>query len=110
MGKTNNKSDLPTTFKGLDQLITDNQKIANSFNDFYTAVGPETNRKVGHSQHDASYYLSKHKPRSAETLTSVQFELEDVMKASQSINRKKSCDAYSFSRKQFYGTRTFWHQ
>ena len=95
MGKMNNKMDLPMSFRHNNEIITDKQQIANSLNDYYSKVGPETNRSVQNSKKDASYYLQKNKKRVTEALLFEEIGEMEVIEICKSINAKKSCDAFS---------------
>ena len=99
MGKTNDKSNYPTAFK-IDDIWTENKNdICNGMNSYYSKVGPDTNRSVGHSQRDAMYYLKKNKLRATETLMFEDFDYKQVLEACKQINPKKSCDAYGLQQK-----------
>ena len=99
MGKTNNKNELPKAFKVDNTWVTDKQNIADSFNHYYSRVGPDTNESVGQSEKTAEYYQEKNKKRNTDEILTSVFTEEEVIDACKMLNPKKSYDAYGFSQK-----------
>ena len=97
MGKTNNKSTFPSKFKHGENWISDDQENAECMNNYFAQVGPETNQSVGPSRKSSNYYLKNFSPRNEHELEETTFTKEDVIQACESINKKKSCDAYGLS-------------
>ena len=99
MGKMNDKSDYPSAFKFNDTWTENKEDISNGMNDYYSTVGPETNRSVGNSQKDALFYLNKNKARATETLLFEDINANLVLEACKQINPKKSSDAFGLQQK-----------
>ena len=99
MGKINDKSDIPTAFQCGDTMISDKKEIANHMNDYYSKVGPDTNRSVGQSSKGPNFYLEKNKARMMETLMFEEFDINQVIEACRQINPKTSCDAFGLQQK-----------
>ena len=103
MGKVNDKSGFPSTFFHNDTWMTDKQQISNNMNAYYSAVGPDTNKSVGESRKDPSFFLSKNKERVTHQLLTCRFTRQDVMNACRLLHPKTSCDAYGLSQKVILG-------
>jgi len=60
IGKQNNKSKFPQSFKINDETITDQSIIANEFNTFFTNIGHNVSHNVPHSSKSFDEYLPGH--------------------------------------------------
>ena len=97
MGKMNDKSNFPLSFKNGDIWVTDTLENAENLNAYYANVGPETNRSVGASLKSPDHFLCKFAKRNQHELLFTEFTEDEVIQASKNINKKKSCDAYGLS-------------
>ena len=97
MGKMNNKSDLPLSFRNGDDWVTDKKTNAENINTYYSNVGPSTNRSVGTPTKPPSHYLHKFKEKNSECMADTRFTKDDVVDACMNISKKKSCDAFGLS-------------
>ena len=99
MGKTNNKSEFPAAFQHEGKWLLDKNQIANGINEYYSKVGPDTNKSVGKSSKDAMHYLKKNREKVTHQMLESNFTEEDVYNACQLLYPKSSCDAYGLSQK-----------
>ena len=90
MGKLNNKCDLPTAFKNGELWISGKKDNAESMNDFFSNVGPSTNRSVGAAVKSPLSYLKKFKKKNTNEMGSYHFTVNDIIDACQSLNKKKN--------------------
>ena len=97
MNKISDKTSLPTAFNHDGRWIADKQTNANNFNNFYSQVGPRTNQSVNPSNKPADHYLKNYQEKNSFSIFTPSFSRNDIINASQRINKKTSTDAYGIS-------------
>ena len=55
INKNSNKSEFPSSFRMNDTIITDKQQIANSFNQYFTEIGPNLASSINTSTNSLTY-------------------------------------------------------
>ena len=97
MNQVSDKTCLPSTFKHNGRWISDKQTNSDNFNDFYSKVGPNTNKSVKPAKHVAEHYLKKHQQENSFSIRNPSFSENDIVNAAVRLNKKTSTDAYDIS-------------
>ena len=88
ISKTNDKSTYPNSIIIDGEHQSDESKIADSFNDFYSKIGNTTSENIPHSDHHFSHYLEN------PTINSMVLERVDeldVLRVVDKLKAKNSC-------------------
>ena len=89
IGKTNNKRDLPSTFKDNGNIINEPNMIADKFCEYFTSVGEVFSSKIPDSRYCYDHYLSGSHSKSLFLDPTTEDEIYKLI--NEKIKPKKSC-------------------